>query len=223
MKRYFMVFLFLLFCNSLFALSAGNKIVYPSFGLGFSGGQVKAIDGQEMGILVGGDSTLYKNPSTELSFAYNLGVGLDYFMTNKLALSAGLYYENRPCLIVYEKNTANNDLEIEFDFSFLTIPIGLRYYCEMVFFGGGLYYGKLLSDDATMKADNTVDVQLDDTHDDIGFFIDFGFSHELSETANIIIFARYKRGLTYVYDDEDIVTDLKLVDLTINFGYGIRI
>lgn len=223
MKKYFFLFIFLLLCNSLFAMSTGDKIVYPSFGIGFSGGNFKAINGQDLGLLISGDSTMYKNPSPELSFAYNLGFGFDYFMTDKVALSAGIYYENRPCLVVYEKNTAANDFEVEFDFSFLTIPIGLRYYFEMLFLGGGLYYGKLLSDDATVKADYTVDVQLEDTHDDIGFFLDFGFSHQLSETGSIIIFARYKRGLTYVYDAEDIVTDLKIIDLTINFGYGIRI
>ncbi len=209
--------------TSLFAFTAGEKIIYPGFGIGISSGDAKGISGSDMGVLMGGNSSLFKNGENDVSFAYSIGAMFDYFMTDSLALTSGLSYDRSPYKLTYPKNTATEDLEFTVDFAFLTVPIGFHYYYEnFLLIGGGFYFGKTISDDSELKYGSTKeDVKLE-TKNDIGLFLDLGLNFELSETNNILAYVRYKRGLSNVYDEEDVVTDIKMRTLTLNLAYGIK-
>jgi len=213
-----------LISTSLFAFTTGESIIYPTLGLGFSAGEAKGLTGPGMGQFIDGDSTLFKDGENQVSFAYNFGFVFDYFITDSLSFTSGLTYDSTPYKMKYPKNTATEDLEFEMDLTFLTVPIGAHFYIEdLLIIGGGFYYGIILSDDGKISyGSNSVDAELN-TNNDLGLFLDLGLNFNLSETNNIIAFIHYKRGLVNIYDEEDIITDIKVRAITINVAYGIKI
>lgn len=224
MKRFIYVLAILLVCNPLFAFTAGDNVLYPLINFGVSGGDVKAYKGSEVGLYMAGDPTLFDDAEIEPSLAYSLGGMFDYFLTDTFALSVGLLYEKAPVKVVYPKNTASEDLEFILDTSFLTIPIGAHFYSGILVVGGGLYLGAILTDDAEIKyGSTTLDVELEETNNDLGFFIDLGVNIDLSEESNLLLYARYKRGFVNIYDEEDVITDIQIRTLTLNVAYGIRL
>jgi hypothetical protein len=218
MKRIFLLFIMTLFTSTALAIEAGRYRLSLSGGLGISGGEAEAISGSELGSLLG-DPTLFKDGKIEESTAYNFGFGIDYFIIDRLSLVSGLYYASKPIKLVYPKNTSAVDLEFIFDTTYLVIPLGVRYYISWLFFGGGVYYGLIVDDAAEMKAGSySEDVELD-MNNDFGFFLDLGIDISITETRSIVIFARFERGLTYIYDEVDIITDVKTAAITFNLGF----
>jgi hypothetical protein len=188
-----------LFTSTAFAMEAGRYRLSLSGGYGISGGEADAISGSEMGSLFFGDPTRFKDGEIEESSAYNFGVGIDYFITDKLSLVSGLYYASKPIKLVYPKRTSPVELEFIFDTTYLIIPI--------VDDAAEIKYGSV-----------SEDVELD-MNNDFGFFLDLGTDISITETSSILIFARFERGLTYIYDEVDIITDVKVAAITFNLGF----
>lgn len=223
-KRIFFSVSLLLFASNVWAYEKGSYFINFSGGLGISTGNADTWSGSSLGIYLNGDPTLYDDAENKPDLAVNFGVDINYFLSESFTFLTGLYYDSLPFKTVYPGNTASNDLELTTDFRFLTIPAGMRVYFDLLFFGGGVYYGILLSDDAEIKSGSTsVDVELENTKNNFGFFVDLGLYFDLSETNGLILYARYKRGLVNVYEEEDMLTNIKLIDLTLNFGYSIKI
>lgn len=229
MKRFFLIVLVFSFVSvSAYAHEVGTTYINISGGLGISSASYEAWTGETVGLELGDppDVTLVDDAETRPGGAVNFGADFNYFLAENLSLLGGLYYDYRSFKTVYPKNTSTDDLEISFDFSFLTIPVGFRYYADILLLGGGLYYGILLTADGEAKAGSTTlsEGELEDTNDDVGIFLDLGLRFDVSETGGFITYLRYKHGLVNVFDEEDvIVTDIKLVDLTLNFGYSMKI
>jgi len=224
-KKIVCMFIILLTTTSLFAFAPEDVIIYPLAGFGASGGSADCWSGATTGNFINSDPTLFKDAEVDPAFAYSIGVAFDYFLTDSLAIVSGLTYDSTPFNMVYERGTAANDLEISMDFSFLTIPAGVHYYIdETILLGGGLYYGILLNDDSEMKyGSNKEDVKLENTNDDLGMFIDLGLNFNIEDDQNVLVYLKYKQGLTDIYDEDDMVTNVKTRSITINFAYGIKI
>ena len=224
MNKFLLITILLLLSSpSLFAFNQGEAIFYPTAGIGGSTASLEAASGEELGLYVDGDPTLWNNAKSEWRLAWNLGVAFDYFLNNNLALTSGLLYESRPFRVVYHKNTAEHDIVLDGNFTFFTIPLGLKYYTNVFYFGGGLYYSILLSNETETKyGSNTSKDDLEEAKDDFGVFADIGLNFNMSGDNNLLIFARYQQGLVKVYTEEDIITDIKLRAVTLNISYGIK-
>ena len=149
-------------------------------------------------------------------------VQFDYFFINNFAVTSGIYYEKTPYEVKYPKRTATTDLTFNFDFAFLTIPVGIRYYKSMFLIGGGFYYEAVLSDDTTISGLGNIDAKIDTNKNNFGFFIDLGVNFNLFQNNTLLGFVRFKKGLTNVYDEDDIITNVKMASLIFNIAYGIR-
>ena len=215
-KKIFTIF-FLFFACNVYAFEQGTNIINLSGGLGISTGSADVYSGATVGEAIAGDPSLFSNAEPRAELAVNFGADINYFLTNNLAFLFGFYYDKTPFKTVYPKNTASEDLETIINFTFFTIPVGIRYYSDLFFFGAGFYYGILLNDDAEVKYGSTsADVELQDTHNNFGIFADLGLSGGVNSFFGFI---RYKRGLVNVYTDEDMITNVKLIDITLNVGY----
>ncbi len=60
------------------------------------------------------------------------------------------------------------------------------------------------------------------TNNDLGLFFDLGLNFNVSENGNLLTYIRYKRGITDVYDEEDIITNIKMRSILLNIAYGIK-
>jgi hypothetical protein len=209
---------------ALCAQKAGDKIIFPGFGLGISSSDAEAWSGRDVGDAVLSDPTLFNDADSENSFAYSIGVMFDYFIIDKLALTAGLYYECLPVKYTYPKRSAAYDLEFSGELISLTIPAGAHYFfTDWFFLGGGLYFGLPVSDDVETKfGPNSASSELQ-TNNDIGLFLDIGCNFAITESGSILASLRYKYGLTKVYDEDDIITDIKMRTFMVNLAYGIKL
>jgi hypothetical protein len=97
------------------------------------------------------------------------------------------------------------------------------FFTNWVFLGGGFYAGLPLSDDFELAyGSSTESVNIEITSD-IGFFIDAGFNFELTNGNSILLGLRYKRGLTEIYDKDDMITHIKMRTFLFNAAYGIKL
>lgn len=210
--------------------SAGSKveksqyrmIIYPYFGGGISFAEYKAWSGSELGLFLMGDPTLFKNDEYAYPVLWGAGVMVDYFISGNLAFTCGLSYDHSEFRTEYLLNGPyGEDLTLRVDFNFLTVPVGVHYYFSEYFLaGGGLYLGRLISDDFYVNDESGGSIG---GHDDIGIFLDMGLNFNITDSNSIMAFVRYKHGLVKVYDEEDIVTDIKLRTVTVNLAMGFRL
>ncbi len=204
-----------------FAAGPGEVRLIFSGGLGASGASYTAWTGRDVGVWMLGDPTLFNNGESEVQAAWNIGIGAGYYFNETLSLITGLYYDSKPLKFVYPRNTALNDLVFEVNAAFITVPVGLRVHLNAFFFGGGLYAGFLVNDDVDIKAgDVTIATGELDGNSEFGLFVDVGVDFSVSEKGSILVFARYEHGLSYYYNKEDIVTDIKTRSLQFNVGYA---
>ncbi len=222
-KILFVLILFSLSATSLFAFQSGEFRLYPTFGIGMSNASGKAWSGAQVGEFINGDSSLFKNAESKQSLCWNFGASFDYFFNESLALTSGLLYESKPFKVVYPKNTAAKDLELTGNFKFLTIPLGVKYYIGMFFFGGGAYYSLFLSNNAEVKyGSSSSGGDLENTKNDLGIFVDLGMNFNITDNTNLLVFGRYQRGLVNVYEENDMLTNIKMTAITLNISYGIK-
>jgi len=150
--------------------------------------------------------------------SWSLGCGADYALTGLTAVTSGLFIDKTPYKIVYKKTASErNDLEINTDFVYLTIPAGLRLYVDLFMLGGGLYMGYTLSCKSSLKYGNsTTSVNLENPAA-MGLFIDTGMNF-----TNLMLFFRFKSDLTCAYKREYIVTNIRTVSLNLSVAYRLK-
>ena len=209
-KKCLFVIVFVLFSSTLFAHDASEMVFSPKIGLGIS----KA----------------YTDPFTEerpdLEFVWNIGAVFEYFLNSKISFIGELLYESQPLLF---KNKYSNDTLL-FNFSYITIPIGIHYFVPILpgyylTLGGGLYYGFVCRSKLTEKIDGVKDTwTINDAKNDIGAFIDCGLNFELYNPGVLSVYLRFKIGVdgllgenTYGYS-----TKIKPSTTTLNIAYGFK-
>jgi hypothetical protein len=217
MRRSIIVFILLLISISSFAREPGNSQIIPHFGIGYSGADFKSWSGSDLGFYLVGDPTVLDNAELEYSMAYNWGADIVYFISS-LAIVTGLIYEYKPVLIVYPKKTATKDFELKAELDFITIPIGVRYYLDIFYFGGGVYYGTAVGKADTETRAAYTETGSIDINNDFGLFLDIGLNYNFGEEIGIDIYLRYERGLVEIYDEEAIITDIKTRAFYLNAG-----
>lgn len=221
MRTFIITVALLVFGIPAYAAETGTVRFIFSGGIGASGASYTAWTGRDVGIFIAGDPTLFRDGESEVQTAWNIGIGADYFFNQTLSLTAGLYYDSKPLKFVYPRNTALNDLVFEANAAFITVPMGLRVHLNGFFFGGGLYAGFLVNDDVDIKAgDVTIATGELDGNSEFGLFVDVGVDFSVSEKGSILVFVRYEHGLSYYYNKEDIITDIKTRSLQLNVGYA---
>ncbi|MGB4268402.1 MAG: outer membrane beta-barrel protein [Spirochaetota bacterium] len=205
----------------LLAHETGLQIA-PNLYLGASGADFTYWSGSTLGIIVGGDSTLWGDPSSDVGGAGGLGIDFRYFVNENVALNTGLDAIYKSFTVTYPAISAIDDLTIEFGTTYLIIPIGIRMYFDYFFIGGGAYYG--MSGDTegeltytSIYGTETIKETLN-FDDDFGLYIDLGLDIPLSDQVSLELGMRYERGLVTVYEEDDIVTDIKTRALLFNIG-----
>ncbi|HSV98121.1 MAG TPA: outer membrane beta-barrel protein [Spirochaetota bacterium] len=198
---------------------AGMMQLGGSLSLGVSSADATVWSGPSVGWYLDGDPTLWGDASIDPGAAGGLGFSFRYFLTDALALSTGLHFVAKSFTVVYPARTAVSDLELECTAYFATVPLGLRYVADIFYAGGGLYYGMA----GDMDTETTVGgFTVEDTlsiDDDFGFYVELGVDVPLGERLSLDLGARYERGLTTIYDEDDVVTDIKTRALF--FGAGL--
>ena len=220
MRRLFFIIFLLIPCIT-FAREGTSRVVLHG-GAGACTVEANAWSGSDLGNYLGGDPTLFNDAEAEADSAVNFGGDFIYFISN-VALTTGLMYERKDFIITYPKNTASTDLKYEISSKFLTVPLGLRYYFEIFYLGGGIYYGRALDDaDVTATAVTTAEFELE-IDDDFGIFFDFGANYLFTETIGIDVYLRYEHGISEIYSENDLITDIKTRTLFINVGVSINL
>ena len=204
LKKYLFVIVLLFFSSTLFAYEEGEAILYFNGGFGFSMGD-----------------DVYYDATPEVMAAWNLGIGFEYFFLKEtearfpinLSFTTGLLYEKQP-LSYKDKDYGS---KTNFNFTYITIPMGIRIlFSEFFFIGSGLYYAKTLGHDVTI---NSVYMgKLIDVKDDFGLYGDFGLDFKLSDSGSLLLYFRSKMGLV----EKQKGSKLKTTAGTLNIACGIR-
>ncbi len=198
---------------------AGDMQVGGLLSLGVSSADATVWTGASVGNYLAGDPTLWGDASMDPGGAGGIGFSFRYFLTDELALNTGLHFVAKSFTVVYPARTAFDDLELECTAYFATVPLGLRYVADIFYAGGGLYYGMAgdMDTETTVGGDTVTDSLAID--DDFGFYVELGFDIPLGERISLDLGARYERGLVTIYDEEDVITDIKTRALF--FGVGL--
>ena len=224
-KLLFAIALLFIASSPLFAFNAGDKIVYPTVGIGISGGNSTALYGENLGTLYG-NSAYWNNANLETSFAFSVGAAFDYLITDRIALTTGLTYNYFPYQIVLPKKDAIDDAKYRIYFDYLTIPIGVRAYINYFLVGGGLFYAINLTSDFENQNpyDSSNKGSVKEAKNLFGFFIDLGLNYELSETKSLQLYIKFLQSVTNTDGDNyDILKNIKQRVYTINIAYGVKI
>ncbi len=198
---------------------AGDMQIGGLLSLGVSSVDATVWTGASVGNVLAGDPTLWGDGSMDPDAAGGVGFSFRYFLTDNLALNTGLHFVAKSFTLVYPARTASSDLEMGGTAYFATVPLGLRYVADIFYAGGGLYYGLAGDmDTETSFGGNTVtdSVSIDD---DFGLYVELGVDIPLGERLSLDLGARYERGLVTIYDEDDVITDIKTRALF--FGVGL--
>ena len=199
LKKCTLIAVFLLFTSSVFAFEQGSMLLSPRIGFGINNTKI-----DESGI------------DNELSMAWNIGLDFNYFFMDNFSFLAGLLYESET--ISYKESDPDiGEIKSDLNFSYITIPIGIRYFfAEHFLVGGGLYYA--FSNDASISGSlggmrMSIDI---DSENDFGLFIDLGAIYKLSEQGALSAYIRFKQGL------KEVAPDTRTQNITLNFAYSFK-
>jgi hypothetical protein len=212
MKKIILTAAVLFACGPLFAdnflFSPGDVVLYPGAAMKLYGYTFE----KPSGMKIDGSGGAY----------YSAGAAVDVFFSDWAALTAGLYQDK--ATETY-KVYSSGHFDVKANFSFLTIPVGMRFYFwDFHFLGIGAYYGKMQNKEFRQSSD--FGTYSDKTHsrDDYGVWFQFGYAAKITERINSLFYVGGKRGLVSVYsNDASVVTGLKLYELSAGFAVGFRI
>jgi len=208
-----------------FAHDRGDLYFSIDGGAGIGFVDYAGVSGEDLGLILFGDSTLFKDSSPQSGYIISLGIGLQYYLNPVFALTGGVSYTYQTFTVRYPANTASEDFNYKVGFGFINVLIGPRFMIDPLYVGGGLFFGSETNYDAEVFAGKTSysTIDLETTGSNFGLFLDLGLDIALDDRNGLLIFARYKKGMSYVYDQDDAVTDIKLSDISLNVGYAIKI
>ncbi|MEW6527083.1 MAG: outer membrane beta-barrel protein [Spirochaetota bacterium] len=221
-KLFLLVVLFSFISMPLIARE-GNSQLNGNLYLGASGADFTSWSGSTLGIVLDGDPTLWRDPSSDPGGAGGIGVVYRYFVNDNVALNTGLAAIYKSFSINYPAYTAIDDITFDFGTTYLIIPVGIRLYFEYFFLGAGAYYGMVGDTEVeityTTIYGTATEKETIDFDDDFGLYIDLGLDIPLSDQFSLELGMRYECGLSTVYKDEDaIITDVKTRALLFNIG-----
>ena len=210
------LFLLFLIATAAFAGNGSGMVVFH-LGGGASSFDGTAMSGPDVGFYFFSDATLLHNPEMKPGEAYNAGFDFIYFFEN-LALLSGIIYEWKRFSLVYPKRTATTDLKYKTSAEFLTIPLGLRYYWNIFYFGGGYFHGLAICK-GEIEVEGTYSVTYhEDLNDDYGIFFDAGINYPLFDTLGLDVYMRYEHGMSEIFHRNDIMMDIRTRALYLNMG-----
>lgn len=222
-KKLFLLVVLFSFISLPLIAREGNSQLSGSLYLGVSGADFTSWSGSTLGIVLDGDPTLWRDPSSDPGGAGGIGVAYRYFVNDNVTFNTGLAAIYKSFTVTYPAYTAIDDLTIDFGTTYLIIPVGIRLYFEYFFIGAGAYYG--IAGDAEVEVTYTTiygtatEKDTIDFYDDFGLYIDFGLDIPLSDQLSLELGMRYERGLSTVYKEENaIITDVKTRALLLNVG-----
>ncbi len=209
MKKKVLIILLLIMPILIQARKAGDVQIsfFLSGGAAVAGGELpdKAGIADMLGLTT--PNTAFKSESGEFGLAYGFGFGAIIFIDPTTALTLDVSYQSKSGAILYEKNTAPDNLELSLEAQFITISTTARKYISDYFFVGlGFFYGfKVDRWDAKFKMGDmkTTKEPPDIDTDDFGFQIDLGSSINLSTVFSMNILLRFQMGLDAYLGGED--------------------
>lgn len=197
----------------------GDMQIGGLLSLGVTSADLTAWNGASVGNVLAGDPTLWGDGSLDPDVGGGFGFSFRYFLTDALALNTGLHFVAKSFTLVYPARTASSDLELSGTAYFATVPLGLRYVADIFYAGGGLYYGMAGEMDTDTSYGGTTASDSVAIDDDFGFYVELGLDIPLGERLSLDLGARYERGLVSIYDEDDVITDIKTRALF--FGVGL--
>ena len=224
--KLFLIILFIFICSSsLFALNSGNVVLSPGVGVGVVLGDSTTYPGAELSQITG-DNTAWQDGKTEISTGAVFGAGLDYLITNHLALSTGLYYEYLPYKAVWPAGTYRYDYSVMMNFYYLTMPVGIRCYLGYIMVGGGVYFSLSTSIDSHRSIGPFKDNSYLGKSNTMGFYVDAGLNFDVAGNNLLLIFVKYRHDLNNAYSVEsngNLINDVELKTITLHLACGIII
>jgi len=212
LKKCTLIAVFLLLTSSVFAYEQGAMLLSPRIGFGINNTKIDDYD--------------FPGVDRKLSMAWNIGLDFNYFFMDNLSFLTGLLYESENISYkgsmpgIPEIGFPATTVEADMDFSFITIPIGIRYFFSEYFLvGGGLYFGLSFNPTATVKIPGwgvNQSGDLEGVKNDFGLFVDLGGIYKLSEQGALSAYIRFKQGL------KEIGGDTKTQTITLNFAYSFK-
>jgi len=206
LKKSLFVIVLLFFSSTLFANEENeekDKVFYLKAGYGVSFG-----------------NNVYEDAMPQPIAVWNLGLAFEYYPIKELTSSipldisfnAELLYEKQP--ISYK---TDYDVKMNFNFTYITIPVGLRIiFSDFFLIGSGLYYAKTLKSNSTL--DSVPVGPLVDVKDDIGLFVDLGLKFNMFETNSLMLYIRPKLGFVELEKYNKVKTQA----ITFNAAYGFK-
>lgn len=221
MKKLVFAVLFILSYASLYAYTYGDRFLFLGGGGGISYGDAQNDHG-DPGEYYSGSSPYFKSAESETSYSWNIGISGEIFMTDNIALTLSIIKEDIKVKIVSQKDNANTDAEYLFDFEFMSFPVGVHYYYNLFFLGGGFYYSIIQGQSVKVNG-SSEDLQGFLAKDDYGFFIDTGINLDITDKVNFLVFARYKKGYAEIYKYHEIIEHVENIQtLTLNASVGVK-
>ncbi len=146
--------------------------------------------------------------SKTLDFSFSGGVGFKYFILPFLSLNSSLYYRYKNLKIKWEKESVPADRIMKFQYQFITLSLGGRYYLTKRFYGGlGFLFGLVLGktqvsiDDGTVEEGNVEEVLPGSKiKNDFGIYFEAGFVFPLSKELNLNTGFRLEGSFTKILD-----------------------
>lgn len=209
--------LLLIFSSKMAFADNGSGMIVFHLGGGASSFHGTAMSGPDVGFYFFGDETLLYNPEMKPGEAYNVGFDFVYFFEN-LALLSGIIYEWKNFSLVYPRRTATTDLKYRTSAEFLTIPLGLRYYWNIFYFGGGYFHGLAICK-GEIEIEGTYSVRYrEELGDDYGIFLDAGINYPLIDVLGLDVYMRYEHGISEIFHRNDVMMDVTTRTLYLNMG-----
>lgn len=211
------IILFILLLIPVTASAGGFEMCFH-YGLGISHNYVKAVPGSVLGDIIYSDPTHFKDSDTHIDYGLSVGGYFLYYISD-IAILAGVYYEDKPFKIKYSKQTASSDIEYRITPQFVTLPFGIRYYTDLLFFGAGGYFSNGFNESKAeeyqfgFEADFYVNIE-----NDAGIYFEAGTHLPMTKSYGFDIFLRYEYGLRDVGSDHFSFSFINTRVLFINAG-----
>ncbi len=226
MKRVFFLGMALVVSVTVIYAQVEKKGIYfdLSAGYGISGSTYTFVPAEDFGDMYFGDSTLFSDKAEYTNdFAKRMSIGLDYYLTDRVALDFGIGYSNKMFTHIYAKNTAANDYKITASYEFLEISGGLKCILfKSLYVGGGITFNHILSVSSYETLGSSAIVSpLVLSEDNLGAYLDIGKALRFKNDNIVYIYLKYNSDIDPVFPFEYDVSEISLAYLTLNIAVAV--
>ena len=222
-KLFFIIMLLLISSSPLFAFKQDQSFFLSSFGFGLPLVESKNFNGVEFSQYMGGVGNEWKNPEKTNYMAVNAGFCYDYMIRHNLAITGGFIMDLFSYIVKWPRDISSNDAKLTVSYTYLSVPIGVRYYYGFLMVGGGLYYSMNIRTEGELKSGASKSYISMGMKDVFGLYIDAGLKFEFTSINNmLLIFVKYRHDFVRASDSDYHITDnVNLKAVTLNAAYGI--